>query len=29
MNGIDFIELVGGIVCKNCREKVCDCPLNE
>lgn len=29
MNGLDFINLVGGIVCKNCNIKVCDCPLNE
>jgi P-type Ca2+ transporter type 2B len=29
MNGIDFIEKIGGVVCKNCRTKICDCPLDE
>lgn len=28
MNGLDFIELVGGVVCSNCRVKICDCPTN-
>jgi Ca2+ transporting ATPase len=26
MNGLDFIHLVGGVVCINCRTKICDCP---
>lgn len=29
MNGADFIEKIGGVVCKNCRTKICDCPLDE
>jgi len=29
MNGADFIEKIGGVVCKNCRTKLCDCPLDE
>ena len=26
MNGLDFINAVGGVVCKNCKTKICDCP---
>jgi Ca2+ transporting ATPase len=26
MEGVDFIHKVGGVVCKNCRTLVCDCP---
>lgn len=26
MNGADFIEKIGGVVCKNCKTKLCDCP---
>lgn len=29
MNGADFIEKVGGVVCTHCKTKVCDCPLDE
>jgi len=29
MNGSDFIEKIGGIVCKNCKTKICDCPTDE
>jgi P-type Ca2+ transporter type 2B len=29
MNGSDFIEKVGGVICKNCQTKICDCPLDE
>lgn len=25
MAGVDFIKLVGGIICKNCRTPKCDC----
>ena len=28
MEGSQFIQLVGGIVCKNCRTKKCDCLLD-
>jgi len=27
MNGIDFINAVGGVVCSVCKTKVCDCPM--
>jgi len=27
MNGAEFIEKIGGVVCKACRTKVCPCPL--
>lgn len=26
MTGPQFYNLVGGVVCKNCRVAVCDCP---
>ena len=26
MNGMDFINKVGGVVCANCRTLTCDCP---
>lgn len=26
MNGLDFINKVGGVVCVHCRTKMCDCP---
>ncbi len=29
MNGSDFIEKIGGVICCNCKVKVCDCPLDE
>jgi len=29
MNGADFIEEIGGVVCKNCKTKICDCPLDQ
>lgn len=25
MEGIDFMKLIGGVVCKNCRTAKCDC----
>jgi Ca2+ transporting ATPase len=25
MEGITFSKLIGGVVCKNCRTKICDC----
>lgn len=28
MLGSEFIELTGGVVCKNCRTAKCDCALN-
>ena len=29
MEGVDFIKLVGGVVCKNCQTEICDCPRNS
>ena len=29
MNGVDFIEKIGGVVCKKCRTAKCDCPINS
>lgn len=30
MEGPEFLRLIGGVVCDNCREKeVCDCVRNE
>ena len=29
INGSDFIEKIGGVVCKNCLTKICDCPLDN
>jgi len=29
MNGADFIERIGGVICKHCQTKICDCPLTE
>ena len=26
MEGIEFIQEIGGIVCKKCRTELCDCP---
>jgi hypothetical protein len=26
MEGSEFIEKVGGVVCKKCRTKECPCP---
>ena len=26
MEGQEFMNLVGGIVCSECKTKVCDCP---
>lgn len=26
MEGVDFINKIGGVVCKKCRTIVCDCP---
>jgi len=28
-NGIDFMNEIGGVVCKKCRVPVCDCPRDE
>jgi len=28
MNGLDFIHAIGGVVCKLCKTKICDCPTN-
>jgi len=28
MNGLDFINAVGGVVCSDCNTKMCDCPTN-
>ena len=28
MEGKDFIELVGGVVCKKCQTEKCPCPIN-
>jgi Ca2+ transporting ATPase len=25
MEGAEFINLIGGVVCKKCRTPVCDC----
>jgi len=25
MEGVDFINLIGGVVCKKCRTKTCNC----
>ena len=25
MEGVEFISKIGGVVCKNCRSKECDC----
>ena len=29
MNGADFIDKIGGVVCKLCRTKLCPCPAQE
>lgn len=29
MNGLDFINAVGGVVCSNCRVAMCDCPTDS
>lgn len=26
MEGVDFIQKIGGVICSNCRTIVCDCP---
>lgn len=28
MEGKDFIEKVGGVVCKKCQTLKCECPIN-
>jgi len=28
LNGNDFITRIGGIICKICRTKICECPLD-
>ena len=28
MEGQEFIQRVGGVVCKKCTVKICDCPIN-
>lgn len=28
MEGTDFIERIGGVICKKCEVKKCDCPIN-
>lgn len=28
MEGKDFIEKIGGVVCKKCRTLKCNCPIN-
>ena len=29
MEGIEFINEIGGIVCKKCRTEFCDCPRDK
>lgn len=29
MEGIEFNNLVGGVVCKNCQTKTCECPRDK
>jgi Ca2+ transporting ATPase len=29
LEGPEFSKLVGGVVCKNCRVSICDCPTNS
>jgi Ca2+ transporting ATPase len=29
MEGPEFSNRVGGIVCKNCRTPTCDCPVTK
>ena len=29
MEGAEFIERVGGVICKKCREKICPCPRDK
>lgn len=29
MEGVDFIQKIGGVICKKCRTIVCDCPRDE
>lgn len=30
MEGPEFLRLIGGVICANCRDKeVCDCVKNE
>ncbi len=29
MEGIEFINQIGGVVCKSCRTIVCDCPRDK
>jgi Ca2+ transporting ATPase len=26
MEGGDFIQKIGGVVCKKCQTEICDCP---
>ena len=29
IEGREFINLVGGVVCKKCKTEKCDCPKNK
>lgn len=29
LEGPEFSKLVGGVVCKNCRVPICDCPTDS
>lgn len=29
MEGMDFIEKIGGVICKKCRTQICDCPRDK
>lgn len=29
MEGMDFIKLIGGVVCKNCKTAKCDCARDQ
>lgn len=26
MDGPEFIQMIGGVICRNCKVPVCDCP---
>jgi Ca2+ transporting ATPase len=29
IEGVDFINKIGGVICKKCRTIVCDCPRDK
>lgn len=29
MEGVEFINRVGGVICVNCKTQICDCPRDE